>query len=85
MALGHRQAGIWLIALGIAVNNAAFCYDLFVRGSYVIWMGPKSWTLVVLGIASVLAGLWLLARQASPLHGRDAVGPMPDAGSSSRP
>jgi len=85
MALGHRQAGIWLIALGFAVNNAAFCYDLLVRGSYVIWMGPKSWTLVVLGIASVVAGLWLLARHATPWHGRDALGPEPHASSSSRP
>ena len=62
MRISRRQFAVGLIVIGLVANNYAFLHDLLVRGSAVIWMGPKTWALVAVSALIVLAGLWLLTR-----------------------
>lgn len=52
----------WLaVAGGMAMLNFSYLFDIWVRGSPCIWLGPKSGSLIVVSILAVLAGAWLLS------------------------
>jgi hypothetical protein len=61
--LENRALGIWAIIVGVVLNNLAYAIDLMKDDTGVIIMGTKSLLGVLVGIALILYGLFVLLRR----------------------
>lgn len=59
-----RVVAILLIAAGLAMNQYGFIHDmLWGKHAGAIYMGPRTYALVAVGLAAVIAGAVLLWRR----------------------
>ncbi len=54
------RTGAIVAVIGVLLNNAAFLGDI-VKGEGVIWMGPASWAVAVVGFVLALYGVYRIA------------------------